>query len=148
MIAVAVPSRRTVRPGWLGLLSLVIVLCSLGNCRSMTAAPTATPVPTPDEHSIYLMMTQGYTSWEVLYSIHQMSQQEAARILRALEAVQPPEGLEALHQEAVSAYQYILGGKLLLPTTDNLVRAEAYFMVDWGIALLTGYRERVDAGLP
>jgi hypothetical protein len=44
----------------------------------------------------------------------------------------------------VNAYRHICAGKLLLPRADNVLRAEAFFMIDWGIALLKDYRERLD----
>ncbi len=111
------------------------------------AVPTAHPFPTPDEHTTYVMMTQNYTSWEVIFSIPDMSADEAARILSALQAIQPPADLKAVHEQAVDAYRSICMGKLLLPSTDNLVRAEAHFMVDWGVGRLLDYREQL-AALP
>lgn len=93
------------------------------------------------------MMTEKYTSWEVIFSITDMSANEAARILSALQAIEPPADLKDLHEQAVDAYRSICTGKLLLPHADNLVRAEAYFMVDWGIGRLLDYREQL-AALP
>jgi hypothetical protein len=111
------------------------------------AVPTASPFPTPDEHAVYGMMTEKYTSWDVIFSIADMSANEAARILSALQAIQPPADLTDLHEQAVDAYRSICMGKLLLPNADNLVRAEAHFMVDWGIGRLLDYREQL-AALP
>jgi len=106
--------------------------------------PTANPFSTPDEYAIYAMMTEKYTSWEVIFSTADMSVDEAARILSALQAIQPPAELKALHEQAVDAYRSICMGKLLLPNADNLVRAEAHFMVDWGVGRLLDYREQLD----
>ncbi len=132
---------------WLVLLSLILAAA----CRTEPtepvglAVPTANPFSTPDEHAIYAMMTENYTSWDVIFSITDMSADETARILSALQAIQPPTDLEALHEQAVDAYQSICMGKLLLPNADNQVRAEAYFLVDWGIGRLLDYGEQLDA---
>jgi len=123
---------------------LLLGLCMvLTNC-AQAATPTVTPLPTPDALDIYIMMTAKYTSPSVILSVYDMSADEAARILRALQAVQAPPELQTLHEQAVSAYQHICAGKLLLPRANNVLRSEALFMVDWGIALLKDYRERVD----
>jgi hypothetical protein len=91
------------------------------------------------------MMTAKYTSWNVIFSIYDMSAAESERILSALEAVEPPAGLEAVHQQAVNAYRHIAKGKLLLPGADSLLRAEAQFMIEWGIGLLQDYRKQLEA---
>ncbi len=119
------------------LLGLPLLLA----CR----VPTAMPLPTPDERAIYAMMTEKYTSWGIIFSVQDMSADESARILQALQAIQPPQGLEALHEQALDAYRHICKGKLLLPGADSLVRAEAYFMIDWGIGRLLEYREQLGA---
>jgi hypothetical protein len=90
------------------------------------------------------MMTAKYTSPSVMATIYDMSADDAARIVRALQAIEAPPDFQALHEQAVSAYQHICAGKLLLPRSDNVLRSEAYFMIDWGIALLKDYRERLD----
>lgn len=107
--------------------------------------PTAKLFPTPDDRAIYSMMTEKYTSWHVIFSIPDMSANEVARILEALLAIEPPADLEAVHEQAVDAYRHISTGKLLLPSADNLVRAEAHFMIDWGVGRLLDYREQLDA---
>jgi len=91
------------------------------------------------------MMTEKYTSWGIIFSVQDMSADESARILRALQAIQPPQGLETLHEQALDAYRHVCKGKLLLPGADSLVRAEAYFMIDWGIGRLLEYREQLGA---
>jgi hypothetical protein len=127
---------------------LLFVLLSLSlpcACREERAIPTARPLPTPDNRAIYDMMTANYTSEDIILSIYDMSAAESARILSALEAIQPPADLEVVHAQAVRAYQHIVKGKLLLPGADSLLRAEAKFMIDWGISLLRGYREQLEA---
>jgi hypothetical protein len=132
---------------WLVLLSLMLVSACRRQPTVTTefAVPTAEPFPTPDEHAIYAMMTEKYTSWYAIFSIGDISADEAARILTSLLAIQPPADLEVMHEQAVDAYRNICMGKLLLPTTDNLVRAEAHFLVDWGVGRLLDYREKLDA---
>jgi hypothetical protein len=90
------------------------------------------------------MMVSKYTSWDIMFGIPDMSTAESERILSALEAIQPPTDLQALHEQAIRAYQYIVDGKRLLPGADSMLRAEAVFMIDWGIALLRAYREQFD----
>jgi hypothetical protein len=121
------------------LLSLAM---ALANC-ARSATPTITPPPTPDALDIYTMLTAEYTSPSVIATIYDMSADNAARIVRALQAIEPPPGLETLHEQAVNAYRHICAGKLLLPGADAVLRSEAYFMVDWGIALLKDYEERL-----
>lgn len=121
-------------------LGLCIALCSC----AQAATPTAILRPTPDAVDIYIMMTEKYTSASVILSIYSMSADDAARIVRALQAIEAPYDLQDLHEQAVSAYQHVCAGKLLLPGSDNVLRSEALFMVDWGIALLKDYRERLD----
>lgn len=132
---------------WLVLLSLTLALacCTEPTQATELTVPTAEPFPTPDERAIYAMMTEKYTSWHAIFSIGDMSVDEAARILSALQAIQPPADLEAMHEQALDAYRNICKGKLLLPNADNLVRAEANFLVDWGIGRLLDYREQLDA---
>jgi hypothetical protein len=123
---------------------MLLGLCvAVGSC-AQAATRTVTPPPTPDALDIYIMMTAEYTSPSVILTIYDMSADDAARIVRALQAIEAPPELQTLHEQAVSAYQQICAGKLLLPRSDNVLRSEAYFMVDWGIALLKDYQERLD----
>jgi len=124
---------------WLVLLGLAV---SVSSCARVLE-PIVTARPTPDEFAIYRMLTEKYTSPAAIVGVHQMSADEAARILRALQSVEPPEGYEALHEQALDAYRQICKGKLLLVGADSMVRAEAYFMVDWGISRLWDYHERM-----
>jgi hypothetical protein len=121
------------------LLSLTV---ALANC-AQAATPTITPLPTPDALDIYIMLTAKYTSPSMIATIYDMSADSAARIVRALQAIEPPPGLETLHEQVVNAYRHICAGKLLLPGADPVLRSEAYFMVDWGIALLKDYEEHL-----
>lgn len=123
------------------LLSLSL-LCA---CREERALSTATPLPTPDDRALYDMMTAKYTSWDVIFSVYDMSADESARILSALESIQPPADLQGMHAQAIRAYQHIVRGKLLLPGARGELRAEAQFMVEWGISLLLDCREQVEA---
>ncbi len=125
---------------WLALFGLLL----LPNGCATQAKPTLTPHPTPDDLGIYLMLTERYTSFGTIMHVHDMSADEAARILQALQSIEPPAGLGALHEQALDAYRYICRGKLLLPSADSVLRAEAYFMVDWGISRLLDYREQID----
>jgi hypothetical protein len=122
---------------------LLGICVALASC-AQSATPTVVLRPTPDALGIYIMMTEKYTSPSATFSIYDMSADDAARIVRALQAIEAPLDLQALHEQAVNAYQHICTGKLLLPRADNVLRAEALFMVDWGIALLKDYRERLD----
>jgi hypothetical protein len=123
---------------------MLLGLCvAVGNC-AQAATPAVAPRPTPDALDIYIMMTAKYTSPSFIATIYDISADDAARIVRALQAIEAPPGLQTLHEQAVSAYQHITAGKLLLPGSQNVLRSEAYFMIDWGIALLKDYRERLD----
>jgi hypothetical protein len=124
---------------------VLLALALSSGCSAEKAAPTARPFPTPDDRAIYAMMTSKYTSWDVIFGIHDMSAAESARILGALEAIQPPVDLEDLHQQAITAYQHVVEGKRLLLGADSILRAEAQFMIDWGVALLLHFREQFDA---
>ena len=93
---------------------------------------------------VYTMLTEKYTSFDATLRVYDISADDAARILRALQAIRPPPGLEALHEQALDAYRHICRGKLLLPGADSVLRSEAHFMLDWGISLLRDYRERLD----
>lgn len=102
------------------------------------------PVPTPDELTRYIVATERYTSYGAIVFVNDMSADGATSALRALQAIEPPEDLMALHEQAVKAYREICKGKLLLPGADSEVRAEAYFMIEWGIGLLLDYRQQLD----
>ena len=106
--------------------------------------PTATPVSTPDEVTRYIAATERYTSYAALSYVNEMFASDAISILRALQAIEPPEQLEPLHGQALSAYRNIYDGKLLLPGADSELRAEAFFMIEWGIARLLEYRQELD----
>ena len=125
-----------------GGLFCTFVLLGLGavltHC-AQPATPTATPRPTPTALEIYVMMTDRYTSFDVIVTIYAMSAEQAGRILHALQAIEAPPDLQELHEQAVSAYEHVYSGKMLLPGADPVLRSEAYFMVDWGISLLIGY---------
>jgi len=121
-----------------------IGLVTLSSCTAR-AQPTATPRPTPGPVDIYIMLTDSYTSPAAILQVYNISADDATRIIRALQAVEPPAGLETLHQQALDAYVFICNGKLLLPGADNVLRSEALFMVDWGIARLWDYREQLAA---
>ena len=123
---------------------MLLALAVIGAVCTPFVHPTATPYPTPDEVSIYLMLTDKYTSLDAIVHIYDMSADDAARVLQALQSIEPASGFEMLHEQVLDAYRYICRGKLLLPGADNLLRAEAYFMVDWGISCLLDYRQQVD----
>lgn len=125
---------------WLLWLLLALLVTDCGS----PVEPTAAVRPTPDPVSIYIMLTDKYTSPSAIALVYGMSADDAARRLRALQAIVPPSGLEDIHNLAIDAYRYICSGKLLLPGADNVLRAEAYFLIDWGIALLWDYREKID----
>ena len=125
---------------WLVWLSILLLL---EGC-ARPAESTATPYPTPDDLTIYSMLTEKYTSTDLILRIYDMPVDETARILRALRSIEPPAGLEVLHEQALDAYQYICDGKLLLPGARKELRAEALFMIDWGIGQLLDYREQLD----
>jgi hypothetical protein len=131
-------------PHWLVRFSLLLSLIGCVRLAEPTRTPTRTPLPTPDELAIYVMLTDRYTAPYIIMQIHDMSADEAARILRALQAVEPPPRAEELHQQALNAYQQICAGKLLLPGSDSVLRADAYFMIDWGISRLVDYHEELE----
>jgi hypothetical protein len=106
--------------------------------------PTATTVPTPDEVTRYIAATERYTSYAAIGYINDMFAVDANSILRALQAIEPPEQLEALHEQALSAYRHIYEGKLLLPGAGSELRAEGFFMIEWGIGRLLEYRQELD----
>jgi hypothetical protein len=125
----------------LALGCLLLSVVGLASCRDERPTPT---LHLPDERELYAMMTDRYTSWDVIVGVRDISADESARRLKALQAIHPPSGLESLHDQAVNAYQHICSGKLLLPGADSVLRSEAYFMVDWGLARLVDYREQLD----
>ena len=133
---------------WVGLsrrlLACIVSLLLLGCAPGAAATPTPTELPPiPTELAIYVMLTEKYTAPFAVLTIEQMSADEAARIVQALQAVEPPAGFESLHQQAVDAYKQICTGKLLLPGSDSVLRADAYFMIDWGIRQLLDYWEQL-----
>jgi hypothetical protein len=131
-----------------GCLVLAFSLLSPFGCASRThpsAPPTATSRLIPSDMAIYLMLTERYTSLATIMRVQEMTVDEVARILQALQAVEPPSGYEALHDQALDAYRQITAGKLLLPGSDSELRSEAYFMIDWGITRLLDYREKLEA---
>lgn len=123
--------------------SLLLSLIGCARLAEPTKTPTRTPLPTPDELAIYVMLSEQYTAPYVIVQIYDMSADQAARILRALQAIEPPPRVEELHQQAVDAYQQICVGKLLLPGADSELRSEACFMVDWGISRLLDYNQQL-----
>jgi len=132
---------------WRALL-VVLVLASqawLSCCAIPGDSAHPTPLPTPSQRDVYLMVSGRYTSWQAIWRVHEMSADEAARILSALKGLQVPTELEHLHALALDGYGHVIGGKLLLPTRDPLLRAEGYFLVDWGISLLVEHRQSIEA---
>jgi hypothetical protein len=128
---------------WLVRFSLLLSLIGCARLAEPTRTPTRTPLPTPDELAIYVMLTERYTAPYVIMQIDDMTADEAARILRALQTIEPPPRAEELHQQVLDAYQQICAGKLLLPGSDSVLRADAYFMIDWGIGRLVDYHEKL-----
>ena len=106
--------------------------------------PTATPVPTPDEVTRYITATERYTSYGAIGYVNEMSAVDAISILRTLQAIEPPEQLEVSHEQALRGYRHIYDGKVLLPGAGSELRAEAFFMIEWGIGLLLEYRQELD----
>jgi len=114
------------------------------SCCARQLEPTVTARPTPDELAIYRMLTEKYTSPVAVMNVNEISADQAARVLRALQSIEPPTGYERLHEQALDAWRQICMGKLLLVGADSMVRAEAFFMVDWGVRCLIDYRERIN----
>ena len=123
-------------------LALLALCMALGSCR-LAATPTVVPSPTPDPVDIYIMMTQRYTSPAFVLTLGDMSAEDVDRIVRALQDIQAPAELQDLHEQAVSGWKWVSDGKLLLPGADGQLRAEAYFMMEWGMGLLLDYWERL-----
>ena len=128
-------------PRFSGLVLLVLCI-ALGSCGP-AATPTVTPSPTPDAVDMYIMMTQRYTSPAFVLTLGDMSAEDVDRIVRALQSIQAPAELQDLHEQAVSGWKWVSDGKLLLPGADGRLRAEAYFMMEWGMGLLLDYWERL-----
>lgn len=124
-----------------GLLLVALGLALVG-CAP-PATPTAVPVPTPDPVDIYVQMAGRYTSLNLILSIGDLSAEDVDRIVRALIAIEAPPGLEDLHEQAVTGWKWVSDGKLLLPGADGRLRAEAYFMMEWGMGMLFDYLERL-----
>lgn len=134
-------------PKLLASLALALGLAlgtACAGCRNLNPVPTATQ-PITDELSIYRMLTDKYTDYYVIFGIDDMPASEAGRIVTALQGIDPPPGLEELHQQAIRAFVFVRAGKLLVPGADSELRAEAYFQVDWGIKLLIDYRQQLDS---
>ena len=125
------------------LLALLTLVITVSGCV-WESDPSVTVRPTPNERAIYWMLVEKYTFPAITMSIDAMSADEAARMLSAMQGIKPPEGCEALHEQALDAWRQICMGKLLLVGADSMVRAEAYFMVDWGVSRLIDYREHID----
>ena len=106
--------------------------------------PTETPSPTPDEVARYIAATERYTSYAAIGYVNDMYAANANSALCALQAIEPPRQLEALHEQALRGYQHIYDGKVLLPGAGSELRAEAFFMIEWGIGLLLDYRQELD----
>jgi hypothetical protein len=140
-------SGRSALCGQMTVLFVLLSVCAACAGYPVPVPTQALPPPTPDALDIYAMMMEKYTSPSAIVGIYSQSAEEAGRRLRALLAVQPPAGLEALHQEAVDGYHYIREGMLLIPGANSVTRAEALFMIDWGVSRLWDYRERTDSRL-
>lgn len=128
--------RRTV---WLWALGLLLLTCCARHSE-----PTATPPPTPDEVTRYIVATERYTSYGVIGYMDEMSAGDAVRLLSGLQSIQPPADVEALHGQALRGYRQIRDGKTLLLGAGSELRAEAYFMIEWGVRLLLDYRQELD----
>jgi hypothetical protein len=102
------------------------------------------PPPTPDEVARYITVTERYTSYAAIGYVNEMFAADAISILRTLQAIEPPEQLGALHEQALRGYRNIYDGKALLPGAGSELRAEAFFMIEWGIGLLLEYRQELD----
>ncbi|MBC7264566.1 MAG: hypothetical protein H5T64_09485 [Chloroflexi bacterium] len=119
-------------------LGLALVGCQL--------KPTPTPIPTPDALGIYLILVDDYTSLNTIVQMRDRAPDEIQRMEMAMQAIVPPPDLRQLHLQALEAFNYIYEGLSLLPAPgDNVLVAEANFMVDWGISRLMEYRELLDA---
>lgn len=119
-------------------LGLALVGCQL--------KPTPTPIPTPDALGIYLILVDDYTSLDTIVQMRDRAPDEIQRMEMAMQAIVPPPDLRQLHRQALEAFGYIYEGLSLLPAPgDNMLVAEANFMVDWGISRLMEYRELLDA---
>lgn len=119
-------------------LELTLVGCLL--------KPTPTPIPTPDALGIYLMLVADYTSLDTIVQMRDRTPDDVQRMEMAMEAIVPPPDLRELHLQALEAFEYIYKGLSLLPAPgDNVLVAEANFMVDWGISRLMEYRDLLDA---
>lgn len=129
---------------WLVLFGIFLSLIGCARHAEPTRTPTRTPLPTPDPLAIYAMLTEKYTTFQVIMSVYDMTADDAARMLQALQGIEPPARAEALHEQALDAYRQICAGKLLLPGADSVLRADAYFMIDWGISRLLDYREKLE----
>ena len=131
------PAGRCLAAGLCGLLSL------LAGCGK-AVEPMPTPPPTPDDVTRYIMATDEFTSYGAIVYINDMSADDVSRSWSAMQAIEPPKELEPWHDLALEAYGGICRGKLLLPGADGELRAEAYFMIEWGIGRLLEYREQLD----
>jgi len=136
-------NRRDIQ-GWVVACWIVlIVLLPLVAC-GRPVEPTPTPSPTPDEVQRYIMATERYTSYGAIVHANELSARGVAGVIRALQAISPPATVDDLHAQALEAYRQIYEGKVLLPGADSELRAEAYFMIEWGTGLLLDYREKLE----
>ena len=124
---------------WLTLL-ISLVICT---CCVKRPEPVIVPQATPDRLAIYLALTDKYTSPAVILRTYEAPADEISRMQRDLQAITPPPGLETLHSQAVAAYESVRQGRLMLPGADSLLRAEAYFAIEWGVGRLLDYRQRL-----
>ena len=123
---------------------VLLVAFVLSGCGIMPT-PTPVPMPTPSEAEIYAMIMQDYTSPMAIMRVDRLSLRQIEDIQAALRAVKPPTDLIELHAQALRAYDFIYRGKFALTKPiRGETRAEAFFLVDWGIALLRAFDEDLE----
>jgi poly-gamma-glutamate capsule biosynthesis protein CapA/YwtB (metallophosphatase superfamily) len=144
-------------------LALLTWLLLCPGCRPVptptptaTIAPSPTPPPSPTaetplsfldpEVRLYLDETEPFASTIALVQAMSLSVGQLDEVLNQLREIIPPPDLAEAHEQLIAAYDYLRQGMAILsssPPPDNVLRAEGYFLQDWGLKCLRDHQEMV-----
>ncbi len=150
---------RTVIPRCLmTFVVLAWLLAGTGCLPAPTAVPTATVPPSPSpipedplsslkpEVRLYLIQTEPFTSASALREARYLSVEQLDVVLSQLDSIVPPADLAEAHEKLIAGYDFLRQGMVILsahPTPDGVLRAEGYFLLDWGMKTLRDHQEMV-----
>jgi hypothetical protein len=98
------------------------------------------------EVRLYLIRTEPFVSDSALVEAPYLSVEQLDVVLSQLEVIVPPADLAETHEKLIAGYDFLRQGMVILsahPTPDGVLRAEGYFLQDWGMKTLREYREMV-----